>query len=84
MVATAVVGPSLALAGSAYNTRQSERKFCEIMATSISQAQDRMTRFITAPPTTEAGIAQRSQAQIALVQLADLQRSLGCPIESEE
>jgi hypothetical protein len=81
MVLTSVIGPSLALAGSAYNTRQSERKFCAIMGTSVSQAQARLEAFLAAPPDTAAGKAQQTRAEEGLMQLADLQRSLGCPID---
>jgi len=83
MILTAVVGPSLAIFLSAHNTRQSEQKFCAIVDTSVRQAQARLASYRAAPPNTPAGVAQQNQATLALVQMATLQRSLGCPIEEQ-
>jgi hypothetical protein len=82
MVVTAVVGPALAIGYSAYNTNQSERKFCKLMAVSVIQARSRVEGFKAVPPTTAAGRTQQSNAAESVDLLTDLQRSLGCPNRS--
>jgi hypothetical protein len=82
MVVTAVLGPALAIGYSKYNTDQSERKFCKLMAVSVTQAHSRVEGFKTAPPTTAAGRLQQSNAAESVDLLTDLQRSLGCPNDS--
>jgi uncharacterized protein YegP (UPF0339 family) len=81
MVLTAVAGPSLAVLFSAYNTNQTELKFCSLMDASVAQAQQRVAGYDQAPPTTDAGREQRANAIESVKLLTNLQRSLGCPIE---
>ncbi len=58
--------------------RASERKFCEVVTTSVRQVERQLAAYEDNPPATEAGKAQREQAQVALGQLSNLSRSLGC------
>jgi hypothetical protein len=81
LVLTAVAGPALAVLFSAYNTNQTELKFCALMDASVAQAQQRVIGYDVAPPTTDAGREQRANAADSVRLLTDLQRSLGCPIE---
>jgi hypothetical protein len=81
MVLTAVVSPALAVLFSAYNTNQTELKFCALMDASVAQAQQRVIGYDVAPPTTDAGREQRANAMESVQLLTNLQRSLGCPIE---
>ncbi len=59
--------------------RASERKFCEVVAGTVFQAQRQLKAYEQAPPATAAGKAQREQVAAALKQYQDLQRRLGCP-----
>lgn len=62
----------------------SERKFCALLANSHTRAQRALDAYRDAPPTTEAGRRQRDEVIIALSQLNQLERDLGCPPDQEE
>jgi hypothetical protein len=79
MVVTAVVGPALAIAFSAYNTDQSERKFCALITMSEVRAQRQLDTYRLVPPTTAAGRAQLAQQEVATDEIIKLRRGLGCP-----
>jgi ABC-type Na+ efflux pump permease subunit len=69
---------ALGLVVSNAQRRASERKFCEVVTTSVRQVERQLAAYEETPPATEAGKAQQEQAQVALGQLSNLSRSLGC------
>lgn len=79
MVTTAVLGPALAVAFSAYNTQQSERKFCALLDNSVVRAQQAVDAYDQAPPSTAAGRAQERRVRTSLADVQTLRRSLDCP-----
>lgn len=83
MIVTVLGSCGLAMAFSAHNTRQSERKFCALMAASVVQAESRLAGYVQAPPTTEAGRVQQAQAVDSVRLLINLQHDLGCPIKGD-
>lgn len=64
---------------SAHNTRQSERKLCEVIALSRSNAERQVAAYDREPPRTPAGQEQAEQVRIGLDAVLRLERSLRCP-----
>lgn len=64
--------------------RASERKFCKVVAASKKTEKGKLDRYITDPPTTDAGRAQRDELAISYRNYVDLEWSLGCPLIPEK
>lgn len=63
---------------SAYNTRQSERKLCEVMQLSSDNGRRQLAAYERQPPATAAGQEQYKQLKVALSAVERLEQSLGC------
>lgn len=61
------------------NQRETERKFCAIMAESHNRAVRAVEAYRENPPSTDAGRAQREETEKSLALVIQLERDLGCP-----